>query len=368
MKPIDFGRIDTVRVNGRLIDAGVASATATACAVPARGRDLQRGYPSRVLIAGGRETGGVASFAEALSAGFVELGLPAEVAAPGDILRRFRELRDRDVLKILSLAAVFAAPIARRALCIAHGFPCAALQGWPATLAILASLRVAMSSRGTRLVAVSDYSALHLRAIFSLRVDAVIRNPVRPLFLEEARQRNVEREAVTFVGRLHRAKNVGRLLPAIREVLDENRGLCAWIIGDGPQRTELERLARGDERIQFMGTLSPEQVRERLQRTRVFVSANPSEPFGIVYLEALSQGCAVAMPASGGGLEIAPHLIGTAIHLFPASMARGEIASALRNALAATAKVPDLKHYSARSVAEAYLAVDACFSRQGNSA
>jgi glycosyltransferase involved in cell wall biosynthesis len=321
--------------------------------------------PKKVLIADGKPGGGLASFAEALRYGFAELGLPAEVAAPSNILRRPGELRDPEVLKILSTSAVFAAPFSRRAMCMAHGIPCAELQGWPTTLAVLASFRLATASRGSQLVAVSEYSALHLRAIFGLHVDAVIHNPVHPLFLEAMPETESEREAIIYAGRLHCSKNIDRLLPAMRDVLDENPGLVAWIVGDGPIRSELERIAAGDTRIEFLGTLTANQVRSRLRRSRVFVSACPTEAFGIAYIEALSQGCAVAMPISGGGLEIAPELIGSRIQLFATLLTRGGIASALRKALLALPKRVALSAYSPRSVAEAYLAAEARFNTQG---
>jgi len=321
--------------------------------------------PHKILIADGRPEGGVGSFAEALRLGFTELGIPVESLPAAAILCRLGSLRDPGVLKILSLGAVFGAPIARRSICVAHGFPCAQHQGWPRTLAILGAYKLATASPGAQLVVVSEYSALHLRAIFGLRVDAVIHNPVHPVFLEATREAATERVAITFVGRLHHAKNVHRLLPAIRNVLDENPGLRAWIVGDGPMRLALERIAGDDKRIEFLGALAPHHVRDRLRRSRVFVTANPAEHFGIVYLEALSQGCAVAMPCSGGGLEIAPQLIGSGIHLFSASLARDSIASALRLALAAGDRRVPLEAYSPRAVAGTYLSADARFSAEG---
>jgi glycosyltransferase involved in cell wall biosynthesis len=326
---------------------------------------MKHELPSKVLITGGREVGGVRSVAEGLRAGFDELGIPAEVVAPARILCHWRELRNPGILKILGTSAVFAAPMARRAICIAHGYPSVQLQGWPKALAILSSLKLAAASRGAQLVTVSEYSAVHLGAIYKVRVDAVIRNPLHPLFTQAKPQTEAKREAITYVGRLHISKNIHRLLPAMRDVLDENPGLCAWIVGEGEMRPALEEMAAKDARIQFLGELEPEQVRERLRRSRVFVSAHPFESFGIVYLEALSQGCAVAMPASGGGLEIAPGQIGGAIHLFSALAARAEIASALRKALLAEPAVVPLTAYSVRAVAEAYLARDASFSAQG---
>ena len=326
---------------------------------------MSRLFPARVLISGGKPLGGVNSFAQALACGFGELGVPAEVVAPSKALLNPVELRDPTVLKILSLSSVYAAPLARRTLCVSHGVPCAGHQGWPKMLAVLASLRLATAGCGTQLVAVSDYTAQHLRAIFGLRVDAVIRNPLQPLFFNDAEQIEIEREAITFVGRLHSSKNVSRLLPAMRDVLDENPGLKAWIIGDGPMLVPLRRIVGNDRRILLLGPLDSIQVRERLRRTRVFISGSPTEPFGIAYLEALSQGCAVAMPGSGGGLEIAPEQIGHDIFLFPSSIEREGVAVALRAGLTASSTGVKLDAYRARSVAEAYIEIDRRFDSRG---
>jgi glycosyltransferase involved in cell wall biosynthesis len=326
---------------------------------------MKHEYPSKVLITGGHEIGGVASFAEGLRAGFTELEIPAEIVSPSRIYLRWRSLRNPGILKILGTSAIFSAAVARRAICVAHGFPCAAHQGWPNMLAKLLSYRLATASQGAQFVPVSDYSALHLHFIFNLRVDAVIHNPVSPLFLEDQPLEQLQREAITFVGRLHRSKKVDRLLPAIRDVMDENPGLRAWIIGSGPMRLELERVAAGDERIEFLGALQPVQVRDRLRRSRVFVSACSHEALGISYIEALSQGCSVAMPASGGGLEIAPELIGNTIQLFPITVPREGVAFALRKALLAKPNPVCLAAYSPRAVAGAYLAADARFSQRG---
>jgi glycosyltransferase involved in cell wall biosynthesis len=320
--------------------------------------------PRKIVLTSGKAAGGVASYALTLQCGFRALGIETEVIAPREIFKRIDELCNPEILKILSTTAVFAVPLARRTLAIAHGFPCVANQGWLRTLGVLASYRLANASRGVQLVVVSDYSALHLNTIFNLRIDGVIRNPLHPLY-EEPASESEERTAITFVGRLHHSKNVHRILPAILDQLDQHDGLEAWIIGDGPGRAQLELMAHNDGRVKFFGALSAIEVRDRLRRSRVFISANPTEPFGIVYLEALSQGCAVVMPASGGGLEIAPEQIGQAIHLFPTSIERGTVGAALAEALKHMPFPVSLKAYTAQAVAEAYLRVDAQFDAQG---
>jgi glycosyltransferase involved in cell wall biosynthesis len=319
-------------------------------------RAQRRMMPAKVLITGGSRGGGLESFAESLCAGFAELGIPAEVVPPRRILLHWQELRDPQVLKILSTGAVFAAPLARRTLCVAHGFPRADVQGWAKLGAILVSYKIA--NRFSRLVTVSHYAAVHLRAVFNLRIDAVIHNPLHEAFLRDEPSAE-PRDLITFVGRLHPAKGLDRIFPAICELLEENPGLRACIIGDGELRGELEARAAGHARIEFTGALSRDEVRVRLRRTRVFVSACETEALGIVYLEALSQGCAVAMPACGGGIEIAPDEIGSSIHLLALPLESGAILMKLRKALECD-RASDLPEgFDGASVAQHYLDADA---------
>jgi glycosyltransferase involved in cell wall biosynthesis len=312
-------------------------------------------YPAKVLITGGREIGGVASFAGGLCAGFRELGVTAEVVPPSRIMTRWRELRDPRVLKILSTTAVFAAPFARRAICVAHGFPRPDVQGWMKALGVTASFKVA--GWFARLVAVSHYTAIHLRTIFNLRVDAVIHNPLDDSFLAESGSGWEGRDCITFAGRLHPSKGLDRILPAMHTVLEEHPELRAAIVGDGELRPLVEAAARGDSRIELVGQVPPSEVRTWLRRTKIFVSGCETEALGIAYLEALSQGCNVVMPACGGGIEIAPELIGSTIHLYSGEGSE-PVARALRNALAAAPPEISLAAYSSRSIAHAYLALD----------
>ena len=322
--------------------------------------------PVKVLITGGHEVGGLTSFAEALAEGFQQLGIPSEIIRPTRIWSRWREMRDPRVLKILSTTAVFAAPFVRRAICGAHGCPCADVQGWAKVFGFLGSYKLANICRGTKLVAVSEYSAIHLVEIFNLRFDAVIQNPAKAVFLSAPAQEEEQRNLITYVGRLHPSKNLHRLLPAICDLLNEHAELQAYIVGEGPQSAALRKMAAGEPRVVFTGPLNSASVRDVLRRTKVFVSGNQTEPFGITYLEALSQGCTVAMPASGGGIEIAPELIGRQIYLLPISLNRALVQSVLDRALNGRPEVLDLSAYTVERVSRSYLEVDAAIARSGS--
>jgi glycosyltransferase involved in cell wall biosynthesis len=265
-------------------------------------------------------------------------------------------LRDEGVLKVLSTTGAFAAPFARRSICIAHGFPRPDAQGWLKTIAILGSLKAANRSADCKLVAVSEYTASHLRAMYRIRVDGVIRNPVEERFTQPFAATQ-ERNQITFAGRLIPVKNVHRLLPAIQRLLAERPEFEFCIAGDGPQRAVLEKAAAGNPRIRFTGVLDRDALRTQLRRTRVFVSGCETEAFGITYLEALSQGCAVVMPACGGGLEIAPELIGTQIQLLPLSFQEEGTLNALRASLGYSGTPQRLEGFRPVEVAAAYLEV-----------
>lgn len=312
--------------------------------------------PDKVLLTGGRETGGLTSFAEALSEGFAELGIAAEVIPPNHIWSRWRDLRDPRMLKILSTTAIFAAPFATRAVCVSHGYPSPAFLGWRKFFGHVCADRLAILSPEARFITVSQYSAVHLEAALALKVDAVIPNPIKRAFLEPSNHTAEERRFITFAGRLHPDKNIHLLLPAMINVLDGKPELEVLVIGDGPQRELLKSMTAGNPRVHFTGTLDSLELRSRLRQTRVFASGCAYEALGIAYLEALSQGCNLAMPACGGGLEIAPELIGNRIQLMPLPLECNSIRSAMERALEHPNGDVDLESYSPKSVAKAYLA------------
>jgi glycosyltransferase involved in cell wall biosynthesis len=317
------------------------------------------------LITGGRETGGVTSFVTALEEGFRELGVPAEVIPPSQLWSRRRDLRDASVLKILSTSAILAAPFARRAICVAHGIPAAGQQGWRRFLALVCGFKLADRSAGTQIVCVSHFVSIHLKAVFNISGDGVIHNPLKPLFLEPFTYDSA-RTYITYAGRLVEDKNLHHILPAILEVLREEPGLRVCLIGNGDQKARLQSIAAGHPRIEFRDTMGEFELREWLRKTRLYISGNQIEALGISYLEALSQGCIVAMPASGGGLEIATDKLGRSVHLFPLSWATNEVIATLRRALAVIREDLDTSRFASKLISEKYLEIDARFLPDGS--
>jgi glycosyltransferase involved in cell wall biosynthesis len=113
---------------------------------------------------------------------------------------------------------------------------------------------------------------------------------------------------VLFVGRLVENKGCKFLLKAMNAIRDQHPDAALIIIGDGPQRAELEYIAKEMriKNIQFLGTQTPEIIRYWMNRARVFcvpsveISTGESEGFGLVFAEAQSMGVPVASFKTGG--------------------------------------------------------------------
>lgn len=119
--------------------------------------------------------------------------------------------------------------------------------------------------------------------------------------------RRPERIPVRFVscGRMVHKKGFAVLLEAVHELVERGVQLRLAIGGDGPQRAQLRRRADElgiGEQVAFPGWI--EDVAAFLAGGDVFVLPSLDEPFGIVVLEAMSQGLPVVSTRTEGPLEI----------------------------------------------------------------
>ena len=55
--------------------------------------------------------------------------------------------------------------------------------------------------------------------------------------------------------------------------------------------------------VEFLGRVSQKELVEYYISSEIFVSLNPSEPFGIVFPEALLSQCKIVCPYTGGQVE-----------------------------------------------------------------
>jgi len=105
------------------------------------------------------------------------------------------------------------------------------------------------------------------------------------------------------IGYLRPAKAIDVLLHAFARAFGGIRGVCLQIGGDGPERRNLESLARSlgiDRQVVFHGLLDRRGVRDLLWSAHCCVSSSRIETFGINLVEALSTGIPVVATRSGG--------------------------------------------------------------------
>ena len=97
-------------------------------------------------------------------------------------------------------------------------------------------------------------------------------------------------------------KGVDRLVRVFRRLFpngDEQVRLI--IVGDGPDRADIESLAAQDPRIVFAGVQS--NVAPYYRGFDTYVSAARFEPFGLSILEAMAAGCPLVLTRSEGPSE-----------------------------------------------------------------
>ncbi len=107
------------------------------------------------------------------------------------------------------------------------------------------------------------------------------------------------------VGRLVKMKGHSITIRAAENVVKQNRNVKFVIVGDGPERRELERmsLAKGiSENVIFTG--HREDVPELLLMSDIFVQTSFTEGHSCTIVEALGAGCPVVVTDVGGNREI----------------------------------------------------------------
>lgn len=120
------------------------------------------------------------------------------------------------------------------------------------------------------------------------------------------------RRVVLTVGRLVERKGVDRAIEAMAQVRKQVPDAVLNIVGDGPDRLRLERIAASldlERHVRFVGRVSDEEKAEWYRAAEVFVMPNRQLPdgdvegFGIVFLEANAYGLPVVGGRSGGAVE-----------------------------------------------------------------
>ena len=169
---------------------------------------------------------------------------------------------------------------------------------WPAmqSAAESAAARLAVSKEFCSLLQ-NEYRGLgwtYLPNILSVKFEAPVDLFAKP-----------QNEHFTFcsVAHLQHKKGFDILLPAFAEALKIHPGLKLKIGGTGPEESHLRQLAADlnlSGSVVFLGALKNEEVLQLMYESDAFVLASRVETFGVVFIEALSQGLPVVATRCGG--------------------------------------------------------------------
>ena len=142
----------------------------------------------------------------------------------------------------------------------------------------------------------------------------IIPNPVAlSNFKPYEKRRNKKDMTVVYMGRLSREKDIDKVLEAYAQMIADGHGarnknnIRLVIIGDGPYKKELERIAMNlgiCDHVTFTGFLRGRELAEELRAHDVFVTASASENMPVSVLEAMASGLPVVAVSALGMPEI----------------------------------------------------------------
>ena len=115
---------------------------------------------------------------------------------------------------------------------------------------------------------------------------------------------------VTRLGRGDGYKGCDKVIRALPKVLEEVPCARYDVVGKGPLRSELERLA-GEvgvrQAVRFRGYVSDGELERIYDQTRLMVMPSTGEGFGIVFLEAWKHGLPVVVGNQDASAEVVTH-------------------------------------------------------------
>jgi len=176
------------------------------------------------------------------------------------------------------------------------------------------------------IVAVSRFTARSMveRARLSPKKIHIIANGVdthvfRPMFPCTdliARYHLEGKRVILSVGRLVERKGIDHVLRAFPTVLARHPDARYLIVGDGPYRSTLERIANSlsiSEQVVFAGEVRPEELVAHYALAEIFIQPNrdladgDTEGFGLVFLEANACGKQAIAGRAGGAPDAVSH-------------------------------------------------------------
>ena len=298
-----------------------------------RNKKSEGGIEVRVLILGPvvneKTSGGVAVFDEGLCGGFLENGDEANILSieksikmdnivinikkPNRIFFHKRKIakaikKYKPDLVISSLQYSIGIQTYKKVwsrakyVQVLHGFPCpinGMFKSW-----LINKVARYSKKHFDYVVTVSFLSYAINKKINKIVCDKVIHNGCALTPSNNKKERKID---FIYVGRLFRDKEVEMIGEAFSLLKRRQPNLRFVVAGFG----ELEPLFTigkfKNSGIEFVGKTTQNRVRELLEESKFFISMNPLEPFGIVFSEAVMNGCNIVTQSSNGSMALFMH-------------------------------------------------------------
>jgi glycosyltransferase involved in cell wall biosynthesis len=213
-----------------------------------------------------------------------------------------------------------------------------------------------------RVVAVSKALESRVKQIFPMVRErtAVIHNPL-PEIESITGLAAVGDTPFTFisVAYLRPEKRLDILLQAFARLLDMEQNALLKLVGDGPLRVQLEKLADRlgiRDRVTFVGNLDRRAMRDELLSSHCLVLSSEVETFGLALVEAMACGLPVISTRCGGPEDIVTDEAGVLVPVNNAvslSLAMGELMTNLSRYSPAIIQAYAQEHFSSEGYVSA---------------
>lgn len=114
---------------------------------------------------------------------------------------------------------------------------------------------------------------------------------------------NKKQNRLLFVGSLDKNKRILDIIESVIEINNQEKEFELHIVGDGPLKNKVIKYSEQNKSIKYLGRITDlKKMKKEYEEANIFVMPSKTETFGIVYLEALSQGCKVIY-TKGEGID-----------------------------------------------------------------
>lgn len=123
----------------------------------------------------------------------------------------------------------------------------------------------------------------------------VVPNGIDDYFIKNSmykEESDAETIRLIFVGKISKRKNLETVIAACRRLIERGRSVELDVVGPIVDH-EYETLIADAHFVKYHGLCNKEQVTEKLRGSDIFVMPSHTETFGLVYLEAMTQGLPV---------------------------------------------------------------------------